>query len=313
MPTRKTKANTGNLMVNVFDGTRQPIPKTIELLIRIIDGNQQPWYADYRKGPSVPFRGIPFFDNLGDNYTVIVWAEGYVQAGFTPVKILRNVWQNIDLMLIPKDAGFNFAGAQWESLRQTHPKLFELLSSDAPNEATARRRYEELMERRSPTLAAFLNIVTAMANIHLPSGTPLDYLKKLDWDEMQQDRFFGCADQALIGQVERATKEGLFAPEIGSGFFHRGATRSYKQVQFGEANVQLTFHEEDTQKIDGVQCVKLEPDMDYYKDIGAHALLEVTPNTISGRLTDPKQIYFLRWIAGRHAGVAEFNPPYTIV
>jgi hypothetical protein len=53
--------------------------------------------------------------------------------------------------------------------------------------------------------------------------------------------------------------------------------------------------------------------MDYYKDIGAHTLLEVLPNTISGRLTDPKQVYMLRWIAGRHAGVPEFDPPYTIV
>jgi RHS repeat-associated protein len=28
-------------------------------------------------------------------------------------------------------------------------------------------------------------------------------------------------------------------------------------------------------------------------------------------MTDPKQVYVLRWIAGRHAGVPEFAPPYT--
>lgn len=313
MPSQKSKANSGNLMVNVFVGTRQPIPKTNKLLIRIIDGNQRQWFSDYRKGPSVAFRSVPFFDNFGDNYTVIVWADGFVQAGFTPVKISLNTWQNIDLMLIPKDAGFNFAGAQWDILQQKHPKLFQLLSSGASDEAAAKQRYEDLMENRAPTLAALLNIVTAMAEINLPSGTPLHYLKELDWGEMKQDRFFAYADEALIEQVERATKEGLFAPEVGSGFFHHGATRSYKQVQFGEANVQLTFHEEDTRKIEGVQCVRLEPDMDYYKDIGARALLEVIPNTISGRLTDPKQVYFLRWVAGRHAGVPEFDPPYTIV
>ena len=313
MAPRKTVSVSGNLMVNVFDGTRQPIPTTIKLLIRVIDGNQHQWFANYRKGPSVAFRGVPFFDNFRDNYTVIVWAEDYIQAGFTPVKISLNAWQHIDLMMLPKDASFNFAGARWESLQQTHPKLFELLSSDAPNETTARQRYEDLMENRAPTLAAFLNIVTAMADINLPSGTPLDYLKELDWGGMQQDRFFAYADEALIEQVERATQEGLFAPEVGSGFFHHGATRSYKQVQFGEANVQLTFHENDTRRIDGVRCVKVEPDMDYYKDVGAHTLLEVLPNTISGRLTDPKQVYMLRWIAGRHAGVPEFDPPYTIV
>src|SRR5574337_1278721 len=39
-------------------------------------------------------------------------------------------------------------------------------------------------------------------------------------------------------------------------------TSSYKQIQFGEANVQLTFHEGETQSIDGVDCVGVEPDID---------------------------------------------------
>jgi len=43
----------------------------------------------------------------------------------------------------------------------------------------------------------------------------------------------------------------------------------------------------------------------------AHALLEVIPNHFHGP-TDPVAAYVLRWIAGRHAGVPEFNPPYTI-
>jgi len=313
MAPRKTASRTGNLMVNVFDGTRQPIPTTVKPLIRVIDGNQHQWFANYRKGPSVAFRGVSFFDNFGDNYTVIVWAEDHIQAGFTPVKISLNAWQHIDLMLLPKEGNFNFAPARWEVLQSTHSKLFSLLSHGATNDAVARDRYNGLMETRAATLAAFFNIATATADILLPAGCPLDYFKELVWEEMQQDRFFAYADRALVAQVERAAAQGLFAPEVGSGFFHHGATRSYKQVQFGEANVQFTFHEGDTRVIDGVECVRVEPDMDYYKDIGAHALLEVLPNTISGRLTDPKQVYVLRWIAGRHAGVPEFNPPYTIV
>ena len=62
-----------------------------------------------------------------------------------------------------------------------------------------------------------------------------------------------------------------------------------------------------------MDCVKLEPDIDYYKDLGAHFLLEVVVNAVTGTLTDPKMVYVLRWIAGRHAGVPEFNPPYIIV
>jgi hypothetical protein len=129
---------------------------------------------------------------------------------------------------------------------------------------------------------------------------------------MQQDRFFAWADSALIEQVRRAAQQGEFTPEIGSAIFHKGATCSFKQVQFGEANLQLTFHEGDKKLVDGKECIKVEPDIDYYKDVAAHALLEVLKNKVRGSLTDPCQVYVLRWIAGRHAGVPEFDPPYTI-
>jgi hypothetical protein len=46
--------------------------------------------------------------------------------------------------------------------------------------------------------------------------------------------------------------------------------------------------------------------------LGAQTLLEVIPNSITHGLTDPKEVYVLRWIAGRQAGVPEFAPPYTI-
>ena len=65
--------------------------------------------------------------------------------------------------------------------------------------------------------------------------------------------------------------------------------------------------------VDGVNCIKVEPDIDYFKDAGAHTLLEVLPNSIGGGLSNPRQVYVLRWIAGRHAGVPEFDPPYVIV
>jgi len=74
----------------------------------------------------------------------------------------------------------------------------------------------------------------------------------------------------------------------------------------------LSFHGNDTKKIAGVDCIKVEPDIDYFKDLGAHALLEVIVNGITGSLTDPKQVYVLRWMAGRHAAVPDFNPPYFI-
>ncbi len=53
-----------------------------------------------------------------------------------------------------------------------------------------------------------------------------------------------------------------------------------------------------TQKIYGVQCIKVESDIDYFKELGAHTLLEVIPNAITHGLTDPKKVYVLRWIVG---------------
>jgi hypothetical protein len=61
-----------------------------------------------------------------------------------------------------------------------------------------------------------------------------------------------------------------------------------------------------------MECVMIEPDIDYYKDPLAHALLEVAANKLTNSLTDPHQVYVLRWMAGRHAGVPNFEPPYTI-
>jgi hypothetical protein len=216
-------------------------------------------------------------------------------------------------MLLKQSAGFNFSQAGWDNLSQTAPAAKKLLAAGTASNEEAQNRYKELLENRTPTLACFFNLTTAMSQIHLPIDTPLDYIKELIWDEMAQDRFFAWADPALVEQVRSATAQGAFAPEIGTALFHAGATCSFKQVQFGEANVQLTFHENDKKTINGQECIRVEPDIDYYKDLGAHALLEVIHNKTTGTLTDPRQVYVLRWIAGRQARIPAFNPPFTII
>ncbi len=175
------------------------------------------------------------------------------------------------------------------------------------------KRYDRLRQSKPAVLASLLNLITAMTEIHLSAGTPLTYFKELIWDEtMAQDRFFGWVEGTLLDQVRLAVQHGTFAPEPAPALFHPNATSSFKQIQFGEANVQLTFHENRKKKIDGADCIVVEPDIDYYNDSGGHTLLEVIPNTVLHRLTDPQVVYVLRWIAGRHSGVPDFNPPYTI-
>jgi len=297
----------------VFDGARQPMPATTDILYTVRDGNQKTVFREYRRGPLV-LTALPFYNNFGDHYAVIAWAEGHVQAGFHPVKVTPLTTQRVDLMLLRKDAGFHFGGATWEVVQAKRPALGRVLAADAASDKVARDRYRDRVEGNPSSLACLLNIATAMEQIHLRTGSPLDYLKQLIWDDtMKRDRFFGYASPALLEQVKEAAALGLFAPEPGSAIFHPGATASFKQVQFGEANVQITFHEDDRRTIGGVDCCKVELDMDYFKDAAAHALLEVIHNTASGSLTDPRQVYLLRWMAGRRAGVPEFDPLYTVV
>ena len=296
------------MVVTLYDGTREPI-KGKDFLIRIFDGFQNQLFDKERPAPTTVFH-LPYRDNLQDNCTVLASGDGYVDAGFTPVKLSLKAVAMVDLMLLPDKANFKFV--TWDGLKTSAPVIADFLSTGS-SDPEARANYDRLSQAKPAALASLLNLATAMKTIHLPAKTPLDYFKEVLWDEsLAQDRFFGYADRSLVDQVRMAAMEGEFAPEPSPGLFHPDATSSFKQVQFGEANVQLTFHEKDTKTIGGVQCIKVEPDIDYYKDLGAHTLLEVIPNSITHGLTDPKKVYVLRWIAGRHAGVPEFAPPYTI-
>jgi hypothetical protein len=212
-------------------------------------------------------------------------------------------------MLIPNDPGFSFVNARWNTAKVDYP----FVAAGADN-AAGEQRYDNLLEAEEP-LACLLNLCEAMSQIALPQGTPLDYIKQIRWDAPfapAPDRFFAWCDVGLIDQVKASAAAGKFAVENAPGLFHPGATSSWKQIQFGEANVQLTFHENDKLNLNGVDCVMLEPDIDYYRDLAAHTILEVIPNGLTHTLTDPAEVYVLRWIAGRTAGIPEFAPLYTI-
>ena len=296
------------MVVTLFDGTRELIQGK-EFLIRIFDGFQNQLFDNFRRAPTTVFQ-LPFRDNLQDNCRVLASGDGYVGAGFMPVLLSQKAVAIVDLMLLEDEAEFKFHN--WDDVKDMDPVVAAFIAVGS-TDTEAQQHYDDWRAKKPAALASLLNLATAMKAIQLPSKTPLDYFKEILWDDsLAQDRFFGFADSAIVDQVRRAALEGEFAPEPGPGLFHPDATSSFKQIQFGEANVQLTFHENDKRKIDGIDCIKVEPDIDYFQDLAAHTLLEVIPNSITHGLTDPKKVYVLRWIAGRHAGVPEFAPPYTI-
>jgi hypothetical protein len=296
------------LQLRIFDGTRQLFSAPAQFLITITDGNRTQRVRDYFKANDITF-DLPYFGNNGDNYTVVVWTKGCKQAGFAPVILSDKYEKTLDIMLISDEPGFSFADAPWEVAKARYP----FLASDV-DDATSAARYKNLLETEKP-LACLLNLGEAMSQISLSQGTPLDYIKQVRWDvpyAPAQDRFFAWCDCRLIDQVKIAAAAGEFAVENNPGLYHPGATSSWKQIQFGEANVQFTFHENDKMTIGGVDCVMVEPDIDYFQDLVAHAIFEVIVNALTHSLTDPTQVYVLRWIAGQTAGIPEFAPIYTL-
>lgn len=297
------------LRLRIFDGSRQPFALSADFLITITDGNQHQQIRDFYPENDITF-DLPFFDNFGDDYTVVVYADGFRQAGYQPVLLSDQYTRTLDLMLVADNPGFDFANASFDLADARYP----FLGGDVDT-AAGEVRYTNLLENAPKSLACILNLCEAISQISLPQATPLEYIKQLRWDAPNapaQDRFFAWCDRNLVDQIKAAAASGQFAPELNPGLLHPGATSSWKQIEFGEANVQLTFHENDTLVIDGIDCVMIEPDMDYYKDLAAHILLEVLPNAIGQTLTDPVQVYVLRWIAGQTAGIPEFAPLYTI-
>lgn len=305
---------TAILSVRIFDGRRGLIDNAKDVFVRILDGNQEQRFAGNLKAAVQGFE-VPFFDNAGDNYAVLASKPGYVGAGFHGIKVSKARTEPIDLMLIPVKHRFNFVNCGFDALRATHPLYCDLLSALAPD---ARDRWNAFTADGSadgPIVADALNILTAMREIQLAVGTPLDYLKAIRWDGdfmLQQDRFYVWVDPELVNEVVRAADQKKFTQEFNPGIFHKGATRSYKENLLAEANIQLTFHENTKCTERGFEkCVLMEPDIDYFPDALSHGILEVVPGFFSK--TDPRAVYVMRWISSRRtAGVQEFNPPYTI-
>ncbi|HMD86877.1 MAG TPA: hypothetical protein VKO18_19480 [Terriglobia bacterium] len=105
---------TGSILINLVDGTRQPLPANVHWSARIFDGRApREWQETGVNGTGAAelIKGLTYFDNLFDNYTVIVSAKGYQGAAWKPVNIFPAKPATVDLMLVPEGAHLNFSGA----------------------------------------------------------------------------------------------------------------------------------------------------------------------------------------------------------
>ena len=236
------------------------------------------------------------------------------------------------MMLAPHSPVFNFAAANWDTIKSTWPDLHKFLSGD--NEDAAHKSFDELREGSSAAcLACLLNITAALRSLSAKMGENL--LAKFVraqliprtanlTEGLQQDRFFAWVEPSLMKFVTDNSREQV--PDVANAeplFFLKllhgaDADASYKEIRFGEANLQFTFHSKEPDPT-GQNLVKVEMDIDYYKDALAHIALEVIPNgfdklvKIGTGLTNPAMVYVLRWMAGKHlAESVPFDPLYTL-
>ena len=335
-------AETANIILNAYDGTRRLFPNTIKWSAQTLDG-QAP--SDGRQTLQFPnlqgasqVLSVPFFDNLFDQYTVIANIPEYGDSAWYPVPVSANTPVRLDLIFLAEGATPRFGQATWEKLGQSRPDIANIVRRGCKDAIDAGSKYSQVSELRPEALACFLNIATALGQMRLPSNKwALDYYWNISWPPgdstdaswvaaldsvFHQDRFFCYVDQAILQDVRNGKGHGFSQEADPQAWGHGDATESYKQTQFDVANVQLTFHGNDTCTLpdDGgqpVKCVKIEPDIDYYKDVAAHGLLEVIPNWIDKKLgktglTDPRVVYALRWMATRREGLPEFDPLYTV-
>jgi hypothetical protein len=326
-----------NIVVHTYDGARRPFAGTVKWSARTKDGRapsggQQTLDFPGLKGGAVSLE-VPFFDNFGDLYTVLVNADGYQDSAWYPVQVSDKKPVTLELMLPAKNGKAHFANATWDKLVAARKGVADIVRRGCANDPATGDKYQAVLEAAPDALACFLNITTALSDMTFPSGrSPLSYYWNLGWppgdskspawiksvgDVFKQDRFFCYVDQAILKDVRDAVGQGFSQEPDPQAWGHTGATESYKQTQFDVSNVQLTFHGRDAASFlddsgNRVDCVKIEPDIDYYRDVAAHALIEVIPNWITKNVTDPKVAYALRWMAAKREGISEFDPLYTV-
>jgi hypothetical protein len=325
--------DTANIVLNAYNGARQLVSQGFKWRAQTKDGRGSE--AEGQKtleflslsGPS-QILSVPAFDNFADLYTVRAFADGYQDSAWYPVHVNSDLPIELNLMLVANDAGPHFANATWAKLQQARPGFADIIRRGCSSDDDAAAKYGIVQEQRPLGLACLLNLLTSLSSMRLPSGKlALDYYWNIAWppiasndpawltglDEvLHQDRIFCYVDRAILDDVRNGDGHG-FAKELNpQAWGHSGATESYKQTQFDMANVQLTFHGHDTPTIDNVPCIKIEPDIDYYKDILAHALSEVIPNWITQGLTDPRVVYWMRWMTYKSDGLPDFDPLYTV-
>jgi hypothetical protein len=94
------------LTINIFAGTRDPMPVGTGVLFTVRNGNQETVYRNVVKTSNLTLDRLSFSDSFADNYTVLASADGYAEAGFMPVRIYPTHASSVDLNKNRRSPGF---------------------------------------------------------------------------------------------------------------------------------------------------------------------------------------------------------------
>jgi hypothetical protein len=239
------------VQLTFVDGRRQPLPDDLELVLSAIDGGNRARARLTLRGQSrVALKGLPVHGTLADQYTLLASARHHTDAGFVPVPLTPDAPAQLALMMLRRDARPAFD--PFPSFVASRPGLYRFLTGVVGADAAA-GRYDQLRREQPLALACLLNITTALEQMQLVpfdglSPVPLQSFVALADDiPPARDRIFAWVDARLVAQfqatVAAAGANGCTRVVRAPAGMHQGATCSFKQVDFGEGNVQLSFHE----------------------------------------------------------------------
>src|SRR5712675_2230499 len=146
------------IKLSIYDGARAPFAERQNVLLRVHNGQTTDSFTKMLNTKSMNegqvVLNVDFFDNFADNYTVLVSADGYRDAGFFPVKVARRTPQNVSLMLIPAKPALQFE--PWDVIATSPAPIAKFLSLSSVS-GNPQDDYNENVESRPRQLACLLN------------------------------------------------------------------------------------------------------------------------------------------------------------
>jgi len=310
------------LAIQAEPASGQQLPPSAQVTMIICDGLAKPFNADVNVtvedvksgmhwSSRYSYSGVPIHlpiaisagESTGGLYNIYVRAHGYKTSVSKRVNTQGNDTV-VYAMLVPVHAQLDLQQAHWQNLQEEDAELLRLILCGNPGSTDCQADYESMLQKHPDKLAALLNITDALQQTVVGGRPVFSYYQSISLEHgLFRDRFFAYVDRSLVLQL-KATK----SPELHVGgdtvfarlrFFqilHRHATSSFKETELERANLQLSFHENERLTVNGIDCVRVDTDIDYYRRF-AHSFKEVIPNLVLHRRSSPIRVFQLRWQA----------------